>query len=70
MLYTLAFGTIVSKRVAARWAKETLGEQWMPLIDLAWAGRHNPELKARTEDVNATLELIRYTLERNAQAPS
>ena len=70
MLYTLAFGTIVSKRVAARWAKETLGEQWMPLIDRAWAGRHNPELKARTEDVIATLDLISYTLERNAQAPS
>jgi hypothetical protein len=70
MLYTLAFGTIVSKRVAARWAKETLGEQWMPLIDRAWVGRHNPELKAHMEDVNATLELIHDTLERTAQATS
>ena len=70
MLYTLAFGTIVSKQVAARWAKETLGEPWMPLINRAWVGRHNPELKAHTEDVNATLELIHYTVERNAQALS
>jgi len=62
--------TIVSKRVAALWAKETLGEQWLPLIDRAWTGRQNPELKARTEDVNNTLELIRFTLERNAQASS
>jgi hypothetical protein len=64
MLYSLAFGTIVSKRVAARWAKETLGKQWVPLIERAWVGRHNPGLKAQAEDVNATMELIRYTLER------
>lgn len=42
----------------------------MPLIERAWVGRHNPELKAQAEDVNATMELIRYTLERNAQATS
>jgi len=70
MLHTLAYGTIVSKRVAAEWAKEFLGKQWMPLIERAWVGRHNPELKAQAEDLNATMELIRYTLEHDAQATS
>jgi hypothetical protein len=64
MLYTLAFGTVVSKPFAARWAGETLGERWGPLIERAWAGRQHPHLEAEADDVNATLHFIRYTIER------
>ncbi|MGI8588430.1 MAG: aminoglycoside adenylyltransferase domain-containing protein [Chloroflexia bacterium] len=53
MLYTLEFGTIVSKPEAARWAQGALGERWAPLIERAVA-----------EDVDETLELIEYTLDR------
>lgn len=65
ILYTLQFGEVVSKPVAARWAKETLGENWVSLIDRAWVGRQNPQLTAPSEDVNGTLDFIRYTLKRS-----
>jgi hypothetical protein len=67
MLYTLEFGTVVSKPVAARWARETLGERWAPLIEHAWVGRQHPLQEAGTDDVNATLEFIRYTTERSLE---
>lgn len=67
MLYTLQYGTVVSKPVAAHWAQETLGERWVPLIERAWAGRQGPRSKAQSEDVNGTLDLIGYTLERSRQ---
>jgi predicted nucleotidyltransferase len=67
VLYTLQYGTVASKPVAARWAQETLGERWMPLIERALAGRQNPEFEAPTKDVSETLALIRYTLERSRQ---
>lgn len=67
ILYTLQFGDVVSKPLAARWAKETLGENWVSLIDRAWVGRQNPQLKAQSDDVNGTLDFIRYTLERSQQ---
>jgi len=67
ILYTLQYGTVVSKPVAARWAQETLGERWMPLIERALAGRQNPEFEAATKDVSETLALIRHTLARSQQ---
>jgi len=67
MLYTLEGGAVVSKPVAARWAQETLGGRWGPLIERALVGRHNPQVKAQPDDVNATQEIIRYTLERSQQ---
>lgn len=67
MLYTLQYGPVVSKPVAARWAQETLGERWVPLIERAWAGRQEPGSKAQSEDVNGTLDLIGHTLERSQQ---
>lgn len=67
ILYTLQFGDIVSKPKAARWVKETMGEKWNALIDQAWIGRHNPQLVASTDDINRTLDLIRYTLECGQQ---
>lgn len=63
ILYSLHYGTVASKPRAARWAKETLGEPWVPLIERAWIGRQNPGLMAQLEDVNGTLNFVRYTLE-------
>ena len=67
ILYTLQFGDVVSKLVAARWAQEALGENWVTLIDRAWVGRHNPQLKAQADDVKGMLDLIRFTLEHSQQ---
>lgn len=59
ILYSLKHGDVVSKPVAARWAKRALGGQWTALIDsaLAW--------ETRWSDVQQTLEFMRYTLERS-----
>ena len=65
ILYTLQCGKVVSKPVAARWAQETLGNRWVPLIEQTWEGRHNPEVDASPEDVNETLEFIRFALEQS-----
>ena len=67
VLYTLQYGTVISKPVAARWARETLDERWIPLIERAVVGRQHPQLEAPSEDVSETLALIRYTLERSRQ---
>ena len=61
MLYTLQCGTIISKRVAAQWAQDTLNKQWTPLITRAWLGRQNPGSEAQSEDMAGTLNLVRYT---------
>jgi aminoglycoside adenylyltransferase-like protein/nucleotidyltransferase-like protein len=63
ILYTLQFGDVVSKPIAAGWAKETLGDPWISLIDRAWEGRHHPEASAEPEDINGTLDFIRFALE-------
>ncbi len=63
ILYTLHHGAVVSKPVAARWAQATLEARWTPLIERAWIGRQNPNLPASAEDVNGTLDFIRYALE-------
>jgi hypothetical protein len=67
ILYTLQWGEVVSKHKAAGWAKEASGGKWNALIDQAWIGRHQPHLMADTDDINQTLELIKYTLERGRQ---
>lgn len=67
ILYTLQHGAVAAKSIAAKWARETLEQRWIPLIERAWVGRQNPGLKAESEDVNETLEFIRYTLERSRQ---
>jgi hypothetical protein len=63
ILYTLEQGEVVSKPVAARWAKETLEEHWVSLIDRAWIGRHYPQAKAESADIEGTLDFIRFALE-------
>ncbi|MEP7136985.1 MAG: aminoglycoside adenylyltransferase domain-containing protein [Chloroflexota bacterium] len=67
MLYTLQYGTIVSKRVAVQWGQDTLNNKWTALIQRAWLGRQNPGLEAQLDDINGTLDLIRYTLEYSKQ---
>ncbi len=63
ILYTLQYGTVVSKREAARWADETLDDRWTPLIEQTWEGRSNPGVDASPGEVNETLDFIRYALE-------
>jgi hypothetical protein len=58
-LYTLERGEVVSKPVAAAWAREALGPRWAPLIEraLAWRPDHRPD------DAAETLRFIRHTIE-------
>lgn len=63
ILYTLQYGTVVSKPVAARWAQETLGKQWEALIKQALVWQHH----AKFDNVDETLDFIRYMLERSRQ---
>ncbi len=60
VLYTLRYGTVASKPVAARWAGAALGERWATLIAeaLAW----QPD--AQSDNLEETLGFIRHTLER------
>ena len=62
MLYTLECAAIASKPVAARWAQTRLAKPWAALIERTWAGRHNPQREASAQDVESTLEFIRFTL--------
>jgi len=67
MLHTLHTGRIASKLSGATWAKSTLNELWVDLIQRAWEERPNPDLKVRQvadpNKVNSTLEFIRYALD-------
>ena len=62
-LYTLQYGDIVSKTVAARWALQTLDERWSMLIDRALAWPQEPQ----SSNLSETLELIRYAIDRAQQ---
>ena len=63
MLYTMHYGTVTSKAIAARWAQETLDRQWKSLIEQAWAWRYQPQPTASAEVVETTMAFIRYALE-------
>lgn len=58
-LYTLAFGTVVSKQVAAKWGKEMFPE-WSDLIQEAMDWHHGVKLN----NIQRVLEFIRYTLDK------
>ena len=62
-LYTLEHGTVVTKDEAARWAQDTLGERWTALIERALAWPRG----AQADQLEATVELIRYTLQHSEQ---
>ena len=62
-LYTLQYATVVSKRVAARWAQEKLGEPWAAVIGRALEWRCG----AQSGNMDDKTDLIRYALERAQQ---
>ena len=60
-LYTLEYGTIVSKPTAAHWAQAVLDKRWALLIEWAIAGRDD----LQSGNMNEVLNFIRYTLDRS-----
>jgi hypothetical protein len=62
-LYTLQHGAVVSKPAAARWAWEALGPPWASLIEQALAWRNGHDI----DELDQTLDFIRFTLERSQQ---
>ena len=61
VLHALEHGTIVSKPKAVQWARGTLGEPWLRLIDKAVAvSRHEKE----TDFLEDTLGFIRFVREK------
>jgi predicted nucleotidyltransferase len=64
LLYTMEYGTIVSKPEAARWALRTAGEERTALIERALAWQPGMEL----DRLNQTLDFIRNTLARCRQS--
>jgi hypothetical protein len=60
MLYSLATGDVASKPAAARWAKISLGPEWVELINRALAGQHDFG-EAADCDVQNTLAFLHFT---------
>lgn len=69
MLYTLRHGAVLSKQEAARWAMASLDSSWRPFIERALLGRQNPDLDAENEDMEVTLDMMRYTCEQARPTP-
>ncbi|HJR78647.1 MAG TPA: aminoglycoside adenylyltransferase domain-containing protein [Anaerolineales bacterium] len=63
ILYTLESGDVVSKPVAARWAREKFNHRWESLIERAWVGRHHPQERPDPEEIERTREFIRFALQ-------
>jgi hypothetical protein len=64
MLYTVRHGEVVPKVASANWAKKSLPERWGPLIERAWIGRMASKGQAPLEDIQCTLDFLRYMLEQ------
>ena len=69
MLYTLRTGKILSKPRAAEWAIENLDPRWKPLIERALVGRQNSDMDADIDDLNETLEMMKYTVQQTKPTP-
>lgn len=67
MLYTLNFGAVVPKPVAARWAQKALGERWAALIEQALTWRKDRQEAPGGDEVDNALALLEYTLTRCRQ---
>jgi hypothetical protein len=67
ILSTFESGVVVSKPVAAHWARQIEGGRWAALIERALAWRKNRQDTPPDGDVNATLDLIQFTRERCRQ---
>ena len=59
-LYTLQYGTVVSKTSGARWVQEALSGRWATVIEQALAWHDGGAVIGMRE----TLDFIRYALER------
>jgi aminoglycoside adenylyltransferase-like protein len=68
MLYTVRYGTIVSKPVAARWAQEALDARWTPLIReaLAWSREVAPDLDETRAYIQYTCDDFKLTEKADA----
>jgi len=66
ILYTLHHGTVVSKRVAAQWAAETVAKPWATLIAHAGQTRHSGEWAGQGDPGPETLAFMQYVLEMAA----
>jgi hypothetical protein len=62
MLYTLEYGTVASKPVAARWAQDTLGTRWVVLIDWAVTARRDPH-SGELDNLSETQDFIRHVID-------
>ena len=62
ILYTLQFGDVATKPGAAHWCQERLGPQWSALIERALEGRQHWDIPLLPEEVQATLDFIRYAV--------
>jgi hypothetical protein len=66
MLYTLQFSEVVSKLTAASWAEKVLGNPWQDLIKRAWTGRSQTDTPSLDEDIQLTLDFIRFATHHGA----
>ncbi len=57
--YTVRFGTVAAKSVAARWGRDDLGARWAVLIDEALAWRNGEPF----DHLGETVKMIRYVAE-------
>jgi hypothetical protein len=61
-LYALENGIIISKPVAAKWAKQKLGEKWSPVIDRALITQK--QNSSKDELLDDAINLIQYAKDR------
>ena len=66
-LYTLKYGTVVSKPTAARWAQNELGERWSGIIQRSLEARPNSPDNGLFDQA---LELIRFIREQTRKVRS
>ncbi len=62
ILYTLQFGDVATKASAAYWCQGRLGQPWFALIERALEGRQHWDIPLLPEEVQDTLDFIRYTV--------
>jgi hypothetical protein len=62
-LYTLESGALAPKREAAEWAQKKLAAPWPELIERAWVSRSHPDGPPDPEEIRATQDFVRFTLE-------
>jgi predicted nucleotidyltransferase len=69
MYYTLRYGELLPKALAAKWALENLDARWGPLIERALIGRQNGDWDADPKDIDETVEMMQYVLAQTQPTP-